>query len=81
MAPSREKRDPWVAGETIPGIAHAYNSYVDIIGGPHRGQRGWLVAVDPRGVEPIYTVELESRDSDAEVPQSFIRTSAQSSAR
>jgi hypothetical protein len=73
MASPHAKRDPWVAGESIPGIAHLYNSYVEITAGPHQGQCGWLVAVDPRGHEPVYTVELESRDPDADVPQSFIR--------
>ena len=66
-------RDPWVRGEQIPGIEFAYNSYVEIISGPFKGEGGWLVAVDPRGDEPIYTVELQSRKPDADIPQSAIR--------
>jgi hypothetical protein len=73
MASLHGKRDPWVAGEAIPGIAHKYNAYVEIVGGPHNGESGWLVSVDPLGSEPVYTVELESRGPDAQVPQSFIR--------
>jgi hypothetical protein len=68
------KRDPWVAGNPLPGVRFAYNSHVRIVGGPHSGQNGWLVALDVRGAEPFYTVELASGEGDVDVPDSMLST-------
>ena len=73
MAPGM--RDPWVAGEPIPGVTLAYNERVQIVSGPYAGQAGWLVTLTP-GPDPVYTVELESGEPDVEVPQSMLRRTA-----
>ena len=75
MTPHRS-RTPWVNGEPLDGVALPYNCRVQIIGGPLAGQTGWLVAVGEIGVDPLYTVELESREPDAEVRQSMLRRTA-----
>lgn len=67
---------PWVDGKPIPGIIFAYNSMVQIVGGEHAGETGWLVGVDPRPSDPIYTVELTSGEGDTDVPQSQLRAAA-----
>lgn len=67
------KRDPWVTGQQVPGVTLPYNSQVEIVSGPRMGERGWLVAVDARGAEPLYTVDMLSRAPDVDVPQSWLR--------
>jgi hypothetical protein len=66
-------KNPWVLGLPIPGITLPYNALVEVTRGEHSGETGWLVGVDPRVEDPIYTVELESRGPDLEVPQSALR--------
>jgi hypothetical protein len=64
------KFDPWVNGQTIPGVTLPYNALVQVISGAHRGERGWLVGVDVSGTEPVYTIEVSSRGPDLFIPQS-----------
>ena len=64
-------RDPWLAGDPIPGVCFAHNSVVQIKDGPLAGEEGWLVALQ-LGPDPIYTVELSSGGGDVEVPQSML---------
>ena len=66
-------QDPWVEGLPVPGVQFPYNARVQIIGGEHDGEMGWLVRLDSRATDPIYTVELEDGGADAEVPQSALR--------
>jgi hypothetical protein len=65
------KHDPWLNGDRIAGVEFAHNSLVEIIAGPHIGQRGWLVTLDVQ-TDPLYTIELESGE-DVDVHQSQIR--------
>jgi hypothetical protein len=69
----RQKQPPWVDGTPIPGVLFPYNAHIDIVSGPYAGQHGWLVGVDSRGTEPIYTVEIYEGEPNAEIPQSFLR--------
>ena len=70
---ARGKQPPWVDGTSIAGVLFPYNAHVDVISGPFAGQDGWLVGVDPTGPEPIYTVEIQDGEPNAEVPQSSLR--------
>ncbi len=67
------KRDPWINGQHVPGVTLPYNSQVEIVAGPNKGERGWLVALDLSGAEPVYTVEMSTRTPDLDVRQSLLR--------
>ena len=70
---AHRSRTPWVNGEPLEGVELPYNCRVEIVAGAHVGQTGWLVGVEDIGVDPLYTVELESREPDARVRQSMLR--------
>ena len=70
------KHDPWVNGKPLPGVTLGYNERVTIASGPFAGRQGWLVGLDVRGAEPLYTVELDGDGPDQEVLQSQLRSTA-----
>jgi hypothetical protein len=67
--------DRWLAGEAVPGVAFAHNEVVEVVTGPHTGTRGAIVLLLGVEPEPVYLVQLGSKQSDVRVRQSGLRAS------
>ena len=66
----------WLAGETVSGAKLNYNQRVRAVTGEYEGEEGWVVGIEPRDVEPIYTVEFPEAHPCAEVPESSLAPAA-----
>lgn len=63
----------WLQGAAVPGAKLRYNQRVRVTSGNCIGEIGWIVAIDPAvQSEPIYTVELQDGDPNAELPESSL---------
>jgi hypothetical protein len=68
----RQLNEAFLHGELILGIKYRHNSQVSILDEDGERVTGWIVGVDTRGAEPIYTIEISGGDPNFEVKQSKI---------
>lgn len=68
----RHLNEAFLNGELILGIMYRHNSQVSILDEDGERVTGWIVGVDTRGSEPIYTIEISGGDPNYEVTQSEI---------
>jgi len=71
MKPTFDVRNAFLARQPIPGVAFQHNDYVKVVSGPYAPDSGSLVSVEELGSDPVYLVELESRE-DQLIPQSCL---------
>jgi hypothetical protein len=62
-----------MAGELPEGASFAQNDAVEVVAGPHAGERGAVVLLLMLQPEPLYLVKLASTGRDVRVRQSRLR--------
>jgi transcription elongation factor len=72
MKPSHEQHNDFFAHKLLPGVVFEHNDAVEVIGGEYAGDSGSIVSVEQLGDNPVYLVELDSRQ-DAVIVQSLLR--------
>lgn len=71
MAIDLHAYNSWLGGEKIEGAKFIHNTYVEVIGGEHKGATGSVVSLVRLGSDARYVVEKES-GFDIEVAESEI---------
>ena len=62
MKPNTDQLQDFLANRPVSGVALALNDYVNVIEGDHAGDSGSVINLEEVGADPIYLVELESRE-------------------
>ena len=71
MKLSRDQHNEFLAHKPFRGVSFEHNDAVEIIGGEHAGDSGFVVSLEELGEDPLYLVELGS-GQDAFIRQSFL---------
>jgi hypothetical protein len=72
----RGQGDRWLAGDRVDGVEFEHHARVEIIAGPHAGQRGAVAFLMNLERDPLYLVQLLPSGGDVRVRQSALRRSA-----
>jgi hypothetical protein len=63
----------YLGGEQLPGVRYRHNSHVSFANEAGKTVEGWIVAVEPRTPEPVYTIERSDGLGDEEVRESEVQ--------
>jgi transcription elongation factor len=80
MKPSMQQANAFLSGELLEGVRFRHNDYVRVINSPNSGDAGSLISIEELGTDPLFLIELQSRQ-DAKTRQSALELAEATSVR